>query len=186
MSEYENRIYKMLTSSEEKFKSAFEIANHLNMVKRKLLVQFWKNVEKELNILVNERDQDFKVELDKDIFYANSGCSLFLKENTKAGFIYEHLSGDQCMGLWFENPKFDIPKIDSYRIEQQNKITNYNTSGWWISYENVNENLNSFDSLLMILPDKSVEYAKLKAENLFELAVENKEHLRYIINNCLK
>jgi len=186
MSVYEERIYTMLTSSEEKFKSAYEIANHLNMVKRKLIVAFWKNVEVELKYLVEINDEEFEVVLDSDIFYSNSGCSLFLKNSTKAGFIYEHLSGDQCMGLWFENPRFDILKIDSYRIEKQNKITNYSTYSWWVSYQNIDENFNNFDSLLMILPDKSVEYAKIKAQNIFELAVENKEHLKYLIHHCLK
>jgi hypothetical protein len=176
----------MLTSSEEKFKSAVEISNHLNMVKRKLVVQFWKNVEVELKYLVEINNEEFKVILDSDIFYSNSGCSLFLENNSKAGFIYEHLSGDQCMGLWFKNPEFDMRKIDNYRIEQQYKITNYSTYSWWISYQNINENFNNSDSLLMILPDKSMEYAKIKAQNLFELAVGNKEHLKYIINNCLK
>lgn len=186
MSEYENRIYTMLTSSEEKLKSAHEIANHLNMVKRKLIVAFWKNVELELRHLVEINNEEFTVILDADIFYNNSGCSLHLENNTKAGFIYEHLSGDQCMGLWFDNPTFDIRKIDSYRTEQRNKITNYHTSSWWISFQNTNENFNDFDSLQMILPHKSMEYAKIKAQYLFDLAVENKEHLKYVLNNCLK
>jgi hypothetical protein len=176
----------MLTSSEEKLKSAFEIANHLNMVKRELMVQFWKKVEKELIILVKERDQDFKVVLDSDIFYANSGCSLFLENNTKAGFIYEHLSGDQCIGLWIKSPEFNMQKIDSYRNEFQNEITNFSTSSWWVSFQSINENFNNYDSSIMILPHKSEEYAKVKAQNLFDFAVENKAHLQYIINNCLK
>lgn len=186
MSEYENRIYTMLTSSEEKFKSAYEIANHLNTVKRKLIVSFWKNVAVELKHLVEINNEEFKVVLDSDIFYNNSGCSLFLENDGIAGFIYEHLSGEQCMGLWFESPKFDMQKIDSYRIEYKNEIPNLCNHPWWVSFKNINENFNNFDSLLMILPDKYMEYAKIKAQDLFNFAVANKEHLKYIISNCIK
>jgi len=185
MSEYENRIFTMLTSSEEKFKSAYEIADHLNMVKRKLIVAFWKNVEVELKRLVEINKEEFKVVLDSDIFYNNSGCSLFLENDGIAGFIYEHLSGEQCMGLWLESPKFDMQKIDSYRSEYKNEIPNLCNHPWWVSFKNINENFNNFDSLLMILPDKTMEYAKIKAQDLFDFAVTNKEHLKYIINNCL-
>lgn len=37
MSEYENRIFKTLTASEEKFKSAHEIVGHFSAVKKKLI-----------------------------------------------------------------------------------------------------------------------------------------------------
>lgn len=185
MSEYENRIFDTLTSSAEKFKSAYEIANHLNGVKKKLITQFWKNVEIELSNLTKENDEEFKVELDSNIFLPASKCCLYI-ENTKiAGIIYEHLANDQVMGLWFENPKFDIEKINKYRTEFGKEIINVINHTWWVSFKNINENFNNLDSLLMILPGNSLEYSKAKARDLFEYAVANKEHLKYIINNCL-
>jgi len=186
MSEYENRIFNTLTASEEKFKSAFEIATHINRIKRKLIIQFWKNVEKELNILIIENKQDFKLFVDVDIFHKNSKCFLYLDNNKKAGLIYEHLASDQSMGLWMDFTKLDMEKINNYRAINEHKIINYINHGWWFSYKNLNENFNNFDSLVMILPENSIIYSKRKAQDLFDFAVGNKEHLKFIINNCIK
>lgn len=186
MSEYENRIFKMLTSSEEKFKSAFEIANHLNGIKKKLITQFWKNVEMELKNLIVENNEDFKVKLDTNIFHGNSKCFLYLENNTKAGLIYEHLADDQCMGLWIDNSKCDMLKVNTFRNEKQNLISDFSTHAWWVSFKSMNENFNNFDSLVMILPENSLEYSKSKARDLFDFAVGNKVYLKHIINHCLK
>ncbi|WP_016988280.1 hypothetical protein [Flavobacterium sp. ACAM 123] len=186
MSEYENRVLKMLTSSEEKFKSAFEITNHFNKVKKQLVIKFWKNVEEELNKLITDSDETFKVKLDSDVFHSNSKCFLYLDNKTEARFLYEHLSTNQCMGLWYENQKFNTQKIDSFRNEFQNEITYYTKQTWWISFKNLDENFSNFESLLMILPENAEVYSKSKAQDLFDFAVENKTHLQYIINNCLK
>lgn len=186
MSEYENRIFAMLTSNEEKLKSALEIAKHINGIKKQLITQFWKNVEKELYTLIQVSNEEFKVKLDADIFHPNSKCSLYLQNDTKARLIFEHLSNDQCMGLWFQNQLFDMSKINAYRNQFQNDITYFSNHTWWLAFKEMNENFNNFDSLVMILPNNSIEYSKEKAQELFDFAVENKEHLKYVINNCLK
>ena len=186
MSEYENRIFDTLTASEEKFKSAHEIADHLKMVKDKLITQFWNYVADDLKKLVDLNDNEFEVVLDENLFYKNASCSIHIKGNRQAGFIYEHLSGDQWMGLWFDNSLFDMSKINLYREDQKDKIT-YNCNYlWWLSFKDLHENFSTRDASMMILPNKARDYAKMKADDLFNLAVENKEHLKYIINNCLK
>jgi hypothetical protein len=186
MSEYENRIFDTLTASEEKFKTASEIAKHFNGTKKKLITQFWKNVEKELKLLIAENEEDFGVVLDSDIFHKNSKCFLYIENNRKARILYEHLADNQSMGLWIDNQNFDMAKINNYIATHGHEITDVINHAWWVSYKNINENFNSFDSLVMILPNNSREYSKRKAQDLYEFAVANKEHLKYVINNCLK
>ncbi|NRT12474.1 hypothetical protein [Flavobacterium sp. 14A] len=186
MSEYENKIFKTLTSSEDRFKSAFEIANHLNMVKRKMIQQFWKSVEKDLNELILKTGENFKVALDSDLSHPTSKCYLYDGKNPSVRVLFENLSQKQTFGIWFSDDKINYEKITEYRNAVNLDFGSYSFNHWWFAKTHVQNDFNSFESLLMILPAKMSEYSMSKAQKLFDFAVTNKVHTEYIINNCLK
>ena len=185
MSEYENRIFDTLTASEDKFKSAFEISNHLNGVKKKLIKQFWKSVEKDLNELIANSEESFKVVLDNDIFHPTSKCYLYDGKNKSVRVLFEILSAKQTFGIWFYDDNINYEKISEYRKQVNSEFNEYSFNHWWFAKTHVQNDFNSFDSLLMILPTKMNDYSKSKAQELFDFAVANKVHTEYIINNCL-
>ena len=185
MNEDENEIFNLLTSSEEKFKLSFESSKYWNIVKKELIIRFWKNVEKELNTLIKESDargKDFKASLDTDVLERYSKCYLTLNGDTKARFLYQNLAEDQFMGLWIDNLKVNHQRIKKYVNDSVLEFPHLSKSAWWISVVEVNENFGDFDSLLKILPEKAEEYSKRKAKDLFDFAVENEDHLKAIIS----
>lgn len=186
MSEYENRIFETLTASEDKFKSAHEIVGHFNGVKKKLIIQFWKSVEKELNELIKNCEHTFKVVLDNDVFHPTSKCYLYDGKNKSVRVLFEILSQKQTFGIWFEDDKINYDKISHYRTQVSSEFNEYSFNHWWFAKTHLQNDFNSFDSLLMILPAKMNDYSKSKAQELFDFAVANKVHTEYIINNCLK
>jgi hypothetical protein len=186
MSEYEKRIFDTLTASEDRFKSAHEIVGHFNGVKKKLITQFWKGVEKELNELVKNSDETFKVVLDNDVFHHTSKCYLYDGRNKSVRVLFEILSQKQTFGIWFEDEKINYDKISEYRKQVNSEFNQYSFNHWWFAKTHLQNDFNSFDSLMMILPTKMTDYSKSKAQELFDFAVANKVHTEYIINNCLK
>jgi|SRR5690554_1503214 len=183
MSEYDNRIYDLITSSEEKFKSSFEIANHLNMVKNRLIKKFWESVEKELHVL-NERENLFKIVLEQDVFRRYSKCYLYINNNINVRISYQNLSDYQYIGLWVDNNLANHYEINKYIEGLENTIPDLSKNGWWVTIRDLNEDFNRLDSLLMILPEHSLEHSKRKALELFEYAKENIEHIKYIGTHC--
>lgn len=185
MSEYENRIYDTLTATEEKFKSANEIANHMDRVKNKLIVDFWSKVEKELRILLVGEHADFTLEIDKNIFSGNSKCFLSFNYNRHAGFIYEHLANDLSFGLWMNRENIDTVRITDYKEQLRNGLLNISEGAWWLLNLKPNINFDNADSLALIIPSNLDEFSVQMANRLFDFAKEHKEHLKYIIDNCL-
>jgi hypothetical protein len=184
MSEYENRIYELLTSSEDKFKSSFEIANRFDKVKWKLIKDFWVSVKEELEKLIEENNEDFSVELDSDILRQYSKCYVYLDNNINTRILYQNLAEDQCIGIWVDAFKVDQEKVNNYTRATGVDIQNLSTNTWWVSLKYISEDFRDLDSLTLILPEYSLAKSKIKAKELFDYALVNKEHLRGIAANC--
>jgi hypothetical protein len=186
MSEYENRIYDTLTATEEKFASAYEIANHMGRVKKKLIKDFWEAVYARLDSLIKEKNSDFTLHIDPDISDGNSKCSLSLKGNTDACFVYEHLSNDLTKGLRINQPKIDYSRLIQHGKNVIGVSEDFSEKSWWFMIEKPQIDFSKMDSLALILPNKAEERSTQMADSLFDLADKNREHLDFIIKHCLK
>jgi hypothetical protein len=99
--------------------------------------------------------------------------------------VYEVLNGKQRFGIWFVDKNINFEKIRNYNNQVKNQFDGYHFNHWWFAKKHTQDDFTTLDSLMMILPGNMSEYSKLKAKELFDFAVTNKEHTKYIINNCL-
>jgi len=183
MTTYEEQIFKTLTINEENLTSAIEISEFIPKVKGKLISDFWIMVKNELDNI--SKNSNFKVFLDEDILNPISKLYLYKNDNHIFRITYEHLSNNLSIGLWIWLTNCNQDKTKEYKSKVVKNFEGWHTtSDWWLMYKDC-ENFSLIDTLIKLIQSNNVEnFAKIKAQELFDFATENENHLNYMIENC--
>jgi len=180
MTAYNEKLYEFITE-EENFLPFIELKEQYEIVRKKLLTDFWKEVEVELK---KYKKSKWEVWLDDDVMKEYSKLGFYHKdyyrekdESRSFGIIFEHLTDSVLYGLWFnrtanlQNLNFNSVCND---IKHLHVTWKAGTSAWWFAARNeTGDNFDNSSDLVKILPKNREavvkEYASLLISALEEL-----------------
>ena len=179
MDAYEVEIYKFLTQREN-FENMVRVMDNYDMVRRKLIQDFWELVFTKLGKLNAEHGDMWEIKFYEDLFYKYSKLFIY-KETWKIehglpalSIAWERLAFSTAYyGVWINNESkvMDTNAIRRYAQGLDMAKDFEKPTDFWGFWSEGNYDFSKPSDLVNILPDKQEETATEYARTIFELAV---------------
>lgn len=185
-------MYKFLTE-QENFENMIKVVGMKDLVRNRLIVDFWGLVMEKLKALSESDGGRWQVlgPKSKDGFFETYSTINLIKpawEDEKKvspiGVGWQSLSGFFYHGIWANPAHPTISNSLKAHFKQLN-LSGYRSDLWWIIFSTYGYNLNDFSHLEHILPSKQEALADEFAKLVFNLALQYEADLDKAIANTL-